>query len=140
MATYNDNNIYLSVDGIDVSSRFTDVLRYDETTEEQDISAGAGTDYRSTGQGLRTLSITAMLVHDDAEWNSYKQIFIPNATFPVVYGPEGNVPGKPKFEGRCTITDGPRHSVALEKTKVAHEITLKSTGVPSATIYRGDTF
>lgn len=140
MATYNDNNVYLSVDGVDVSAYFTDQLTYDETTEEQDTTAGANADYRTTGNGLRSLSLRLMLVHDTADWNSYKSIFVPDAFLNVIYGPNGNTQGEPKFEGVCTITDGPRHVVSIDKTKVAHEVTFKSSQAPVATIYRGHTF
>ena len=140
MATYSDNNIHLSVGGIVVNSYFTGELSYDETTEEQDITAGANQNYRQTATGLRSCSLRVMLVHDDADWGSYKSIFVPDAVVRVIYGPEGNAAGKPKFEGDCVITDGPRHAISIEKTKVAHEITFKLSGDPIATIYEGNTF
>lgn len=133
MPVYNGNNVYLEIDGINVSAFFTDEVSYTETRNTQDTTAGAGTEDMQRGVGLNDVSFELMLVHDAAAWDTYKGVF-GRGIKKVVYGMDTNANGKPKFAGDMII-ESVSSGVSIERTKVVHNVSFVQAGTPTDRIY-----
>ena len=139
MAVYNGNDVFLAINGLNVSAWYTDEVTYTENRNQQDTTAGAGSVGVKRQDGLLDCALELMLVHDKDDWNRYKSVF-QGGPKTVIYGPEGSGTGKPRFECIMSI-ESITHGVSIEKTKVAHTVSFVQREDPTATVYlQGSTF
>lgn len=139
MATYNGNNQYLEIDSVDVSGYYTDQLSYNPSNNTVDTTAGAGITGHQRAAGLNDRTLSFVVVYDDATLATYVQKLKVGSVYTVVYGPEGNGAGKPKFAGKM-ILESVTQQASVEKIKVVFELEFQQADVPTHTIEGGDTF
>jgi hypothetical protein len=142
MAEYNGNSVYINMNSTNVAA-FWRGFEIKESIDKEDVSAGAGTEYKKSASKLkeRTAKLTLAYLTTSAPTNISALYGLSNDhVIPVVYGPEGNTAGKPKDDCDWLITaiNGP--TTAVDKPAVLWEIDLVSTGEPRSNIYNGATF
>lgn len=139
MATYNGNNIFLSLNGTDVSAYYTDELSFNESNATQETTAGAGQERVQRGKGLTDTTIDLKLVYDDATLNTYITLIKPGDVVDVIYGPETNVATKPKHEGKMIVASA-SHAISISRQLVTFTISLQQADAPTSEIHAGDVF
>ena len=140
MATLNGNDVYVTLDSVDVSAYWTGEVARNVTNNTVETTAGAGTDWVERQGGLLDYSLSLSLVYDDANLTDYLAKLKPGTTYTMVYGPEGNTAGKPKDELSVIVSsiDGPNPSI--NKDMVMFAVTFQGAGTPTAWVENGDTF
>lgn len=140
MAVYNDNNIFLTVDGTDVSARWRE---FDMTfnSKDEDISAGSGVDWESHATGLWSITAKMTLVYDDTQAaTDIAALYEADQVVTIIYGPENNTAGKPKHNGNFKINSIKGPSPSYDKKTVMLEFDLVSSGTPTTNLYAGGTW
>ena len=134
MATLNGNNVYLSWDGVDISGYWTDQINKSASNSTVDVTAGAGATHVERLDGLNDNTMAFAVVYDISDLATYKGKLIPGTIGTLIYGPEGNTAGKPKFECPMILqqVDGPNPSI--DKQKVMFELSFEGAAAPTATI------
>lgn len=140
MPTLSSNNVYLALDGVDVSGYWTGQINKSGTTATQDITAGAGATHVQRAPGLSDNNLSFAIVYDTADLATYRAKLVQASQYTVTYGPESNTAGKPKFECDMILTgvDGPNPTI--DKTKVMFEVSFEAADAPTDTIEGGSTF
>ena len=140
MATLNGNPVYLSFDGVNLSGYWTGQVDQSASTATEDITAGAGTTHTQRAAGLSDNRMTFAVVYDTADLATYRAALVSGKQGELIYGPEGDAQGKPKFACAMILTgvDGPNPSV--DKRKVQFELTFEAADAPTATIAAGGVF
>lgn len=140
MATLNGNDVYLSLDSVNVSAYWTGEVSRTVTNNVVETTAGAGQDWTERQGGLLDYNLTLDVVYDDANLADYVAKLKPGSVYTMVYGPESNVAGKPKDELNVIVgsVDGPNPSI--NKDMVMFSVTLQGAATPTALIEDGDTF
>lgn len=141
MATLNGNNAYLYFNGINLSGYWTDTVQKESSAELVDVTAGAGATHVKRAAGLRdnTISFAVVYDNDPVLLASYRAALVEGTKGTLIYGPEGAVTGKPKFECVC-ILETVTLSQAITMDKVMFELSFSGDGAPTATIEGGSTF
>jgi hypothetical protein len=103
--------------------------------ESVDVTAGSGTAHRERNEGLADHSLTATIVYDTGNIQTYIQSIKPG-TYTVEFGPEGNTTGKPKHIQSFILTEAP-FSVEVEKTEVAFQLSFEAAAAPSYSMFDG---
>lgn len=139
MATLNGNNVYLTVNAVDMTPYFVN-LEWEKSTEAVDVTAGAGTEWTELAAGLSSLKGKLTVVYETTAVTTHFQTLNSGNTYTVVYGPESNTAGKPKHEQSFFFSKiaGPKQDVA--KKLVVFECDIESTGAPVTNMYAGGTF
>jgi len=140
MATLNGNNVYLSWDGVQIDGYWTGDVSKDESVSTVDITAGSGATHVERASGLLDNSMSFSIVYDDADLATYVGKLESGTKATLIFGPEGNTAGKPKFECVMILSSvtGPSPSVA--KGMVMFELSFEGAAAPTASIANGDTF
>lgn len=140
MATLNGNDVYVTLDSVDISAYWTNEVSRSVTNNVVETTAGAGTDWVERQAGLNDYSLSLDLVYDDANLSTYIAKLIPGTTYTLVYGPEGNTAGKPKDEISVIVAsvDGPNPTI--NKDMVMWSISFQGAATPTAYIEGGGTF
>lgn len=139
MATLNGNNAYLSWNGTDVSGWWTDAIDKNASVATEDITAGAGATHIMRAPKLKDNSMSFALVYDATDWATYKASLVAGTTATLIYGPESNTAGKPKFECSMILTTVRGPNLAIDKSKVMVELDFEAADAPTATL-EADTF
>lgn len=139
MATYNGNDVFLSVGGEDISAYYTDELSYNHSNATQDITAGAGQDWVQRAQGLNDLTLDFVLVYDEDDLPDYVDQIEPGNVYAVIYGPNTNNVGSPRLQSNMICASN-SHAVNIAKNKVAFKISFQNADTPTEHILNGDTF
>ena len=140
MAVYSGNDIYLTMNEVDVTARWRS-FEMSLNVDEEDTSAGAGIDWKSRAAKLGEVQGTIMLVYDDTQAaTDMAALYQADQIIAIDYGPEGNAAGKPRHAGNFFISSISGPSTNHDKTLVTLEFSVTSTGTPTANIYAGDTF
>lgn len=134
MATYNGNDLYLKIGSVAVSAYFKEV-ELSPSIESVDITTGSGTDHRMRAAGLEDTSLTATLVYDAADIQTYIQSLKPGV-YTVEFAPEGNTTGKPKHIQSFILTQAP-FGVSVEKSEVAFQLTFEAAAAPTYNMFAG---
>lgn len=140
MATLNGNNAYLAFAGIDLSGYFTDQIDKTVSNETQEITAGSGATHVERAPGLNDNTISFSVVYDAATLSTYRSALITGTEGTVVFGPEGQVVGKPKFECSMILKEVKGPNPTIDKQKVMFELSFDGAAAPTATIEGGSTF
>jgi len=140
MPEYNGNDVYLTVNGVNVGARWRS-FEMTLNIGDENVSAGAGIDWEKHASKLKNISATMTLVYDDANAaNDMAALMTANDVVIVTYGPEGNATGKPKHEQAFKYNSVGGPTTGHDKPLVVLSYAMISTGVPTANIYDGDTF
>lgn len=140
MPEYNGNNIYLTMNAVDVKARWRN-FEMKLGVGDEDVSAGANVAWEKHASKLRNITGKITLVYDDtAAAANLAALYTANDIIAVVYGPESNVAGKPKHDQDFKINGINGPTTNHDKTLVTFEYDLVSTGEPRSNIYEGDTF
>lgn len=139
MPAHNSNKVYLVLDSMDVSGFMTEVGIKPSNTDV-DISAGAGLEHEQTGAGLDSTSWDISLAYFPEAVADYITKIRHGALVMAIYGPEMNVPGKPKHQQLIKISsiDGPKLDV--KKGAVMFKVSAKGADTPVVDMFRGGTF
>lgn len=138
MAELVGNSAYISWNGTQVDTYWAGEISYNPSVNLIDTSSGSGQDYVKRDAGLKTIALSLELIFDDTTQTYFTDLPV-GTKGTLIWGPQGNAVGKPKFECPVII-----ESVTLgqQQTKgnVRWQVSFQSTGVPTATIEGGDTF
>lgn len=138
MATYADNDIYLTIGGTAVHAYFKNVdLEF--TNASVDTTAGSGTDHVERAPGLNDSKITINLMYDAADIQTYIQKIKRGQVISIEYGPEGAVSGKPRHVQDFNITSN-KVPVNVDKSAVLIEMTGEGAAAPSVDISAGGVY
>ena len=80
------------------------------------------------------------IVYDDTDLATYVGGLKSGTKATLVFGPEGNATGKPKFECTMILSSVTGPSPTVSKGMVMFELSFDGAGAPTATIPNGDTF
>jgi hypothetical protein len=133
-----DNNVFISVDGVQVQSFFKTVS-LSPSNKTVDTTRGANTAHMQRAPGLNDTSITMKLGYDTTSVQSFIQKLRPGQTVQIDYGPEGAVSGKPRHTQQFVIT-GAGHTVSVTKEEVVFDISGEAADAPIADIFAGAVF
>jgi hypothetical protein len=133
MAKYQDNNWYLDIDGTDLSSYIVS-LSVEQSVESVDITAGSGTDDRQRGVGLRDISVSFDIYHDDGA--AYALTLIAPGIHTITIGLEGSASGKPKHVQSMLIESAP-FETTVEKPMVNYSVSAVGAAAPSTNMFAG---
>ena len=140
MAEYNGNAIYLRMNAINVESLWKN-MEISQSTGDEDVTAGAGSEYEKHAAKLRGASAKITLAYNDTQAaTDMAALYTQNSIVAVVYGPEGSTVGKLCDSRNWLITGISGPSTNVEKTMVVLEFDLVATGTPTKNIYKGETF
>ena len=140
MGVLQGNDIYLTINGVNVTARWREFIP-DLDAPEEDTSAGAGIDWASRGTKLLSMNSKIILVYDDvAAANDQAALWDDTLIVPIVYGPEGNESGKPCHDADFKISKINGPATKQDKSRTEFEYAIVSTGTPRKNIYAGDTF
>lgn len=140
MALYNGNDDFLSIDGID----FSDVRRqidFNTTNEAADITAGSGRKWRQRAEGLNSLDMTMWIGYptDPIKRDQVLAACKPGLHY-VVYGPQGNAAGMPRFAGMMHFNGAPHTSNHEKKDARGFNVAASNADDPAAHPMSNDTF
>lgn len=138
MAILNGNNIYLTIDGISLGGKFTEV-KMKPTSNGVPITHGA-TDWEQRNGGIKDITMNVIVAYDIATVGSTITHIAPGNIVPVEYGPENNVSGKPYHKQSFHIDDVGGPDVTVKKDMVVFEIAMSGADAPIKNMYAGDTF
>jgi hypothetical protein len=134
MPTLNANNAYLSVGGTDISGYWTDEIDFNRSNSTVEITAGAGATHVERAGGLSDTDISFSVVYDTTDLSIYRAALIPGTEYAVIYGPEGAVTGKPKFQCQMILEEVAGPNVTIAKDKVMFELSFVGAAAPTATV------
>lgn len=129
MATYQDNNYYLDIDGTDLSSYVISV-DLDPGINTVETTAGSGTDHVTRGVGLYDHSISFDLKADNA--TAYALTLI-KGTHTVTYGQQGSTAGMPKHVQSFILTA--THSTNVNKDMVVYSVSGEAAAAPTTDMF-----
>lgn len=123
----NSNDIYVSINQVDVSAFFTDEISRNVSINLVDITHGAGQGWTQQAQGLKGYELTLSLIYTRL---TYRQIVVPvmraaiqnSEPLWLTYGPEGKAAGRPVDELLVNLSgvEGPNPSIEKEKLMVQY--------------------
>lgn len=137
MPSYNGNNIYLVIDGMEVQSQFKSVS-LEPSIESVDTTRGAGATHMMRNEGLRDTSISFSLGYDTDLVPTWLPKLRPGL-HTIVFGPEGNATGKPKHQQDFITTAAPLE-VTVEKGEVVFDVSGEGAAAPVFDMFAGATF
>lgn len=150
MVAYNGNNAYLSInsrvvgDPDDDTEKVFKSCSFSESIGDENVTGGAGTDWEDHAGKLRVVNGTIMIIyHTDritADMTAIRDLSNSLQNVPIVWGPEGDVAGKPKHDQDFLITQVKGPEVDVNKPLVTLELTVISSGAPRSDMYAGDTW
>lgn len=142
MAQYESNNAYLEIDGTDVSGYWTGTADAEQSADIKEGNYGAGQEYVRRVGGLIDTTISFSIIYDTettAKAESFN-LFRTGQIVDIVYGPEGQIAGKPRHAGKFYIDSLTGPSVDQEKAPVMVEISLSQQDEPTDDMYNGGVF
>lgn len=133
MAQLNGNSNYINWDGVDISAYFADEISNEMSADTEDITSGSGATHIMRASKLIDGTLDLYVIYDDTVLDTYKALLQPGKKAVLVWGPEGNVSGKPRFEGSMILTSvGVAQSI--EKTKVGFTLSFEQAAKPVSTL------
>lgn len=140
MAKVNTNNAFLSFNGIDVSGLWTDTIDKESSANTEEATSGSNSTHVERVVGLLDNTMTFVLIVDDALWSTYRSVLVEGALGDVIYGPEGNATGKPKFACSMIVESVSGPGQTIQKGLHKYEVSCTGAAAPTATPAGGDEF
>lgn len=134
MAQLNGNDAVIQWNSVDFHDVWVDSASHDFITSLEEITAGAGTDYKSFAAKLKELSFSCSVAWDVTTYGTYDSDMEPGQESTLIYGPEGSTTGKPKLEGTAILESVNMQGQSVDKTKVFFALSFKFTGTPTTTL------
>jgi hypothetical protein len=134
MSAFNGNNPYLAIDGIVLDTEWKEV-EISGTMETQDVTQGVGRTGMQRAEGLRDASISIVVGYRTEKIQQQFAMLKPGR-HNVVYGPEGNVAGKPKHEQAFIFNDMPLGQ-NVDKSEVSFSVGGDQADEPTVDMYNG---
>lgn len=130
MPTANDNNAFLSINGVDVSGIYTGTIEPEITGESVDVTRGAGQGWMQRAAGLKDIKITFTIAYDTVTAGAYIASMTPDV-YPIVYYPQGSsATGTPAIDADFNITSIKGIATSIEKEAKVWEITAELADTP----------
>ena len=139
MATLNDNNVFVSIGGTDVSPRFTNETSLQQSNSLQETTAGAGQTHIQRGKGLIDSSLSLPLVYDTTAVPTDVLLLKVGEEKDLIWGPNTDDAGSPKQQGKYRL-ESVNVAVSIQRSLVFFETTWQQSDAPTSDIYDGDTF
>lgn len=136
MPQLNGNSNYISWDGVDISAFWADEISNEQSVDTEDITAGSGATHVQKAAKLIDGKLDLYVIYNVATSggvDSYKALLQPGKTAILVWGPEGAVTNKPKFEGSMVLMSV-KVGQTIDKTKVGFELSFEQADKPISTI------
>jgi hypothetical protein len=134
MAVVNSNNAYLNFNGIDFSAIWIGEVDKSQENSTVETTSGAGATHVMRNPGLNDNTISFAVVVDDVTYNSYKAGLVVGTKGPLIYGNEGAVTGKPKFECSMILKSVGGPNATIAKDVHMHELEFEGAAAPTATL------
>lgn len=151
MARINSNKVYLSING----RVYADPANTNDpkifvsidpqvTTEDVDRTGGPGVEWKETGAGLTSETLTITLLCDDMRWAtdvaSVTNMLGYGTEVPIEYGLFGRDAGQPRHV--CNYKVSPPSGPSPDVNKPAYQVTINamSSGAPTQNRYAGATY
>jgi hypothetical protein len=138
MATLAKNNVYLALDGVDVSGVWVSVKPKGKNNTRE-TTAGANTTHVQRQPGLNDYSFDVSFAYDDATIASYIQKLKPGAVVSMEYAPDGRTAGKPKHI-QSVIVDSVDGEQNVDKSPFIWSGSLLGAAAPSFDMWAGATY
>lgn len=138
MAQLADNNVYLTIDGVAVTTQFKNV-NLQPSNSPVDTTMGAGVDHMQRKPGLDDHSLNFSIGYDDTNIATFIQKLRVGVVVPIEYGPEGAVSGKPRHVQNFIITGTPS-TVNVDKSAVSFDVTAVAADAPSINMFAGGVY
>lgn len=135
MAAVANNNVYLSLDGVDVSGLITNVKPKGKNSVRE-TTHGANVSHIQRAAGLDDYSFDVTVVYDDTTLSTYIQKLKPGTTYVMEYAPNGKTAGSPKHI-QSVIVEGNDHEIKIEKDLIAFNLSLLGADAPTSDMYTG---
>lgn len=133
MAQLNGNSNYILWDGVDLSAFFADTISNEMSVDTEDITAGSGATHIQRAAKLIDGKLDLYVIYDVELLATYKAVLQPGKTAVLIWGPEGNLAGKPRFEGSMILTSISDEQ-SIEKTKVGFSLSFEQAAKPVSTL------
>jgi hypothetical protein len=134
MAVVSSNNAYLNFNSIDVSAVWIGEVDMSVENSTVETTSGAGVTWVMRNAGLNDGSISFAVVVDDTTFNSYKAALVIGTRGSLIYGPEGNVAGKPKLEVVSILKSVSGANATIEKDVHMYELEFEFAAAPTSTL------
>lgn len=135
---YSGNSIFLSVDGVDISSHWVDV-ELTPSQEEADTTHGSGVTHRTRNVGLKDHKIKITVAYDETAIQTVLAA-VKVGQHTIIYGPEGNGTGKPKHQQVFNFMSAPHKIDAEKKNLIVFTVDGNAAAAPVYDMYGTDTF
>jgi len=133
MGVVNTNNAYLNWNGTDLSAYWIGEVDISSENSSVETTSGANATHVMRNAGLSDTTISFELVVDDVTYNSYKSVLVIGTKGTLIYGSEGAVAGKPKFEDVMILTNVSGPNATIEKGVHMHSLEFEGAAAPTAT-------
>jgi len=137
MPAYNGNNIYLKIGNFEVQAKFKKVS-LEPSIATVDTTRGAGTNHMQRNTGLEDTKLGVTLGYDTDIIQTQLRYLKPGR-YPVIFGPEGAIAGKPRHIQDFILTSSPLE-ISVEKSEVAFDMKFEAADAPYANMFDGATF
>lgn len=139
MPAFNGNNGYLTINAVNVSGYSTE-MGIEASNATVDVTAGFGTEHMQRAAGLNDTKANAVIAYLAGQVATYITQLHVGSEAVVVWGPEGNVSGKPKHQQKFIVasSSGPKQTV--KKDMVVFEISFEAADAPIEDMYAGAVF
>lgn len=137
MTALNGNNAYLSINGIEVQSKYKTV-KLEPSIATIETTRGAGTAHVQRATGLQDTKLTVTVGYD-VETIQTQIGYLKPGKYTVIYGPEGNGTGKPRHQQEFIMTGAP-FEIKVDKSEVVFEMSLEGSDAPVADMFSGAVF
>lgn len=134
MAVVNSNNAYLNWNGTDLSAVWIGEVDKSSENSTVETTSGAGATHVMRNPGLNDNSLSFAVVVDDVTFNSYKGVLVEGVKGTLIYGPEGAVTGKPKFECVMILNSVSGANATIAKDAHMYEMEWEGAAAPTATL------
>jgi len=134
MAVVNSNNAYLNWNGTDLSAIWIGDVGVSGDNSSVETTSGAGATHIMRNTGLSDSSFSFSVVVDDVTFNSYKSALVPGTKGTLIYGPEGAVTGKPKFECSMILNSVGGANATIAKGVHQYDLGFEGAAAPTATL------
>lgn len=136
--TLSGNKPYIKLDDVEVNAYFQSAkLTPSASTEE--VTAGSGVEHIQRNPKLRDHKMDITLTYDTADLQTYIRKLRPGQIVQVEYGPEWNLPGKPRHVQDFIFEEAP-HELAVEKNKVTFALSGVAADAPVVDMYTGGVY
>ena len=136
MAQLNGNANYIEWDGHNMSAFFANEISNEVSAETEDTTAGSGATHVQRQPKLIDTKLDLYVIYNvDPEIgiDTYKSLPAAGKKARLIWGPEGNVAGKPKFEGDMILTSV-KVGQSIEKTKIGFDLSFEQADKPISTL------